>query len=228
MLDESGSYEEIDPYNIRSQAVSKFISDISASDNFMLAGFSSGGKLAEEPVQYFQSNFTSDWNSAQSDLFSLAKLTGGKSKLYDAALSAIDKLNENKINQQKHLLLVAHAPDNGSSSSAAVVIQKAIASGVKIHTLEFGNELLAGPLTNLSGQTDGIHAFCATAEELVTEFNHLHRLLTGTYEPLRIRLRFKPGATTVQSGSEFTQTIKITSSKYDFEYNPAYVFIKVP
>ena len=227
LIDQSGSYEETDYYNSRSQVINKFFQDNSPPDNFLVGGFSRGGLLREDPVELFKDNFINDWQAPQEYLFGLAKRTSGTSSLYDALANTLTKFNSPGVNQRKELIVLAHSQDAGSSVSISAVIQQAKAYGVRIHAIELGNEL-NGVLAPFSQQTGGIHAYCPTIEESATMFNHFRRLLKGSWKVYRIRARYQPGSGVVQSGFDFTQMMKINAAEFDFQYNPVYVSIKVP
>jgi hypothetical protein len=226
MVDESGSYEQIDPYNVRSQAINKFLRDNISPQNFILGGFSIGGKLADEPVE-LNSTVFSDYNSTTDEyLFNLSKRTGGSSKIYNAIDQGINKFNGANSNSRKELLVLAHAADNGSTISSSLVIQHAIQNNVRVSCVEFGTEL-SGNLASIAEQTNGFHIACKDADEVSTVFLHSRRLLGQTFHPYRLRLQFTPGKQ-IQSGDSFTQVINITDDVYKINYSPVYAFIKIP
>jgi hypothetical protein len=226
LLDESGSYEQLDPYNVRSQAINKFLYDNSPTDNFALAGFSAGGKLNEEPLE-LNSTIFSDYSSATEEyLFNLSKRTGGTSKLYNAIDQAVNKFSGVGINPRKELVVIAHAADGGSTITSSSAIQHAIQNNVRISCIEFGNEL-NGALASVAEQTNGFHIVCKDADEVSTSLLHLRRMLRQTFHPYRLRLQFTPGKT-IQSGDSFTQAININDDIYKINYSPVYAFIKIP
>jgi hypothetical protein len=226
MLDESGSYEQLDPYNTRSQAINKFLYDNSSPNNFSLGGFSTGGKLIEEPLELNSTIFSDHSSTTEEYLFNLSKRTGGISKLYSAIDQGLNKFSGADINPRKELVVVAHAADGGSTISSSLVIQHAIQNNVRISCIEFGNEL-NGALASIAEQTNGFHISCKDTDEVSAAFLHLRRLLGQTFHPYRLRLQFTPGKT-IQSGDSFTQAINIYDDVYKINYSPVYAFIKIP
>jgi hypothetical protein len=226
LVDESGTYDLIDPYNVRSQAINKFLYDNIVPDNFIIGGFSTGGRLSEEPVE-LSSNSFSDYDSPTEEyLFNLSKRTGGTSKLYNAIDNGINKFSGPNANARKELIVMAHATDNGSSISSSTVIQHAIQNNIHISCIEFGKEL-KGTLASVAEQTNGLHISCNDADEVSTTFLHLRRLLGQTFRPYRLRLQLTPGKV-LQSGDSFTQEINITDDIYNIKYSPVYAHVKIP
>jgi hypothetical protein len=226
MLDESGSYEQLDPYNARSQAVNKFLYDNSPTNNFVLGGFSTGGKLNEEPLELNSTIFSDHSPTTEEYLFNLSKRTGGSSKVYNAIDQGLNKFSGGGINPRKELVVVAHAADGGSTIPPSLVIQHALQNNVRISCIEFGNDL-NGALASIAEQTNGFHISCKDADEVSATFLHLRRLLGQTFHPYRLRLQFTPGKA-IQSGDSFTQVINIYDDVYKINYSPVYAFIKIP
>jgi hypothetical protein len=226
LLDESGTYDIIDPYNVRSQVINKFLYENLVPDNFIIGGFSSGGHLTEEPVELNSGTF-SDYDSPTEEyLFNLSKRTGGTSKLYNAIDNAVTKFNGPNANSRKELILMAHAADGGSTISSSTVVQHAIENNVRVTCVEFGNEL-SGGLAAVAERTNGLHISCKSADEVSTTFLHLRRLLGQTFHPYRLRLQLIPGKA-IQSGDSFTQEINISDDIYNITYSPVYAHVKIP
>ncbi|MFZ6013374.1 MAG: vWA domain-containing protein [Bacteroidota bacterium] len=227
MVDQSGSYEDVDPYNVRSQAISKMLYDIQTPHRILLSGFSRGG-LIDEPVEWMGQNFLGEGKAFQESLFSLAKQTGGTSSLYDALDVGLDRLLQADVQSRKELVVLARSGDAGSSQSMVSIVQKAKANQIRIHSIVLGNNVGPESLAPVSLQTGGIYASCPTTKELTTVFSHLHRILNGKADVYRIRVRYKPNNAVIQPGFELIQTLSITDDSYDFDFNPVYTYVKVP
>ena len=228
MIDESGSYEETDPANARSQIINKFLNDHQSPDNYILAAFSREGYLEQEPVEYFNDNFSTAFHEPLTYIFDLAKRTGGKSFLYDAVDQALNKFNSaSGTNEQREMVILVHASDDGSNAAPSDLLAKAKASNVRLHFIEMANEP-DNALVSLSQQTGGFYVACPTSKEMICAFTHFERLLNGESYKHTIRVRYRPAGTTIQSGFELRQTIKVTDSYDGFTYNPAYAYVKVP
>ena len=226
LIDESGSYEETDPANARSQVINKFLNDHQSPSNYMLASFSKEGNLTKEPLEYFNENFSTAWREPLNYIFDLVKRTGGKSSLFDAMDQALNKFTGN-TNNKKELVVLVNSRDDNSSATVSSVLQKAKANNVRLHFIELAKEPNAS-LIELAQQTGGIYIACPSSKEMIAAFNHLQRLLDERSFQHRFRIRYRPTGSTIQSGFELRQTIKATDPYDGFKYNPAYVFVKVP
>lgn len=225
LIDQSGSYLELDPFNNRSKAINKFLEDFVAPGDFLLGGFSASG-LVTEPVEYASDNFSSSWIDA-AFLFDLAERTGGTSSLYDAVDDALDKLSAS-LKPDKNLVVMIHASDGGSSLSLADVITKANLNNVKIHVIVFGNQPLPSEVWSIAEQTEGMFALCETDSDLITVFDNLERLLNIYSAFNTLTIQFTPAAGSVISGNEYENWIRLTDSYSGYEFNPVYVKVKIP
>ena len=63
------SYEETDPYNARSQLISKFAEEFAGQD-FMIGGFSKDGELGA-PVEFIDQD--GNWDLFVKEIFDMAK-----------------------------------------------------------------------------------------------------------------------------------------------------------
>jgi hypothetical protein len=226
LIDQSGSYAEIDPHNLRSKIINKFLDDFNPPDNFLLGGFSSNGLLKDYPVSYVSSDFTSEWSNPEF-LFDLPKLTGGNCALYDAINSAIDKLSS-RSEANKNIIALIHANDGGSFFTIVDLINRANSKNIKIFLIVLGLEPTLPTLWELSQQTNGMIAYCPQDRHMVTVLNHLQRLIKGSVFNSRLRISFKPESGSVVSGSVYENTIKIIDPSSGYEFNPVYVKIKIP
>lgn len=226
LLDASGSYKTTDPYNARSQAINKFFHDHSPPDDFLLGAFSKNGSLTGDGVEFYSDHFSADHEQHTRYLFDLAKRTGGSSSLYDALYKSIDKFSAG--NHRSELVSLVHAPDEASSVQLTDVVQKAKAKGVRMHMIALGSEVSLPSLAAIAQETGGFFAACRDEKEMVCVFNQLHRLLNSNVEAYRIRVKVEPPAVTIASGLEWMQAIYITDTQFAYEYNPAYVYVKIP
>ena len=228
LMDVSGSYEQTDPYNARSQAINKFFHDHSPPDNFLLGAFSKDGSLTTDAVEFYGDNFTTKTTTEYSRyLFELASRTGGSSSLYDALEESIAIFSK-ITNARKELVVLVHAPDAGSSATSSAVLQKSQTEGVRMHMIALGNQAPVQTLATLAHGSGGFFAACRDEKEMVCVFNQLHRLLNGDVEAYRIRVKVEFQEALVTSNWEWMQTISITDTQFGYEYNPAYAYIKIP
>ena len=226
LIDQSGSYSEIDPHNLRSKIINKFLDDFDPPDNHLLGGYSSNGLLADYPVSYASPEFTSEWSNPEF-LFDLPKLTGGNCALYDAINSAIDKLSpRSEIN--KNIVVLIHADDGGSFYTVVDLINKAGSNNIKIFLMVLGSEPTLATLWDLSHQTNGMLAYCPQDRHMVTILNHLQRLIKGSVYISRLRISFKPESGSVANGEIYENQVKIVDPFSGYEFNPVYIKIKIP
>lgn len=226
LLDQSGSYMEIDPHNLRSKIINKFLDDFESPDKTLLGGFSKDGLLQAEPVEYAENDFSSEWNDREF-LFDLSKRTGGSCPLYDAISSAIDKLTSSS-GPGKNIIVLTHASDAGSSTTRSELISKAKSQGIKISSVILGSEPLPSDLWECSQETGGMMATCPSDLQLITILNHLERLIKGTVYITRLRISFKPASGNVLSGAIYENQISVVDQTNEYEFNPVYVKIKIP
>jgi hypothetical protein len=226
LIDQSGSYLEIDPYNNRSKALNKFLEDFGPHNQLLVGAFSKSGKLETQPVEYPTDEFSTPWVH-QKYLFDLAGRTGGSNALYDAIDNALDKLILNS-GYPKNLVVMVHASDAGSTATVSSLIAKANQYQVKVHIIVFGPEPAGGEVWELVDKTNGMMAICSTDSDLITVFNNFQYLLNSNVTANRLRIRFTPSSGTVVSNNEYENLIKITDKYSGYEFNPVYVKITIP
>lgn len=225
LIDQSGSYMEIDPYNNRTKAINKFLEDFGPQNDFLFGAFSKSGDLTTEPVEYPSTEFSTPWVH-QKYLFELAGRTGGNNPLYDAIDDALDKLIIDP-GYPSHLVVMVHAIDAGSTATLSAVIAKAIQYQVKIHMIVFGSEPVGNEVWDLVDKTNGMLAICPTDSDLITVFNNFQYMLNSNITGHILRIRFTPSSGTVVSNNEYENLIKIIDNS-GYEFNPVYVKIRIP
>src|SRR5688572_15692260 len=226
LIDQSGSYLEIDPYNNRTKALNKFLEDFGPDNNFLVGAFSKSGNLTTQPVEYPAEEFSTPWVH-QKYLFDLAGRTGGSNALYDAIDNALDKLILDP-GYPNHLVVMVHASDAGSTATVSAVLAKANQYQVKIHMIIFGSEPAGGEVWELVDKTDGMLAICSNDSDLITVFNNFQYMLNSNITGHILRVRFTPASGTVVSSNEYENLIKITDMYSGYEFNPVYVKISIP
>jgi hypothetical protein len=226
LLDQSGSYSEVDPHNYRTKIINKFLEDIGFPHHFLLGAFSSQGLLTEEPVEYNSSEFISQWQD-RDFLFGLTKRTGGKSSLYDAIDSALDKLSTSSSGK-RNLVVITHANDAGSTTTISNLITKAVSNSIRVHVVILGPEPIPSSLWELSQQSQGLFAPCPEDLRMVTLFGHLAEFLSDYTFITRLRIKFQPDGGNVISGNVYENQVRLLNSFLDYPLNPVYIKIKVP
>jgi hypothetical protein len=226
LLDQSGSYSATDPYNYRIKIVNKFLEDIGSPHDFILGAFSSQGLLTQEPVEYNSNEFILQWEN-RDFLFELAKRTGGKSSLYDAINSAMDKLSASP-SAKRNLIVLTHANDGGSTASLSDLIAKAVSNSIKVHIIILGPEPLPSSLWELSQQSQGMFAPCPEDLRMVTLFGHLAEFLNDWHLVTTLRIKFQPNGGNVVSGNVYENQVRVLNDFLSYTINPVYVKIKIP
>ena len=94
--------------------------------------------------------------------------------------------------------------------------------------IALGSEASLQSLAAIAQETGGFFTACRDEKEMVCVFNQLHRLLNDNVEAYRIRVKVEPPAGTIVPGWEWMQAIQITDTQFNYEYNPAYAYIKIP
>lgn len=226
LADESGSYDSLDRFNSRTQGIVKLCQDFESPSQYLLGGFSKNGSLSDQPADFIQSGFNSYREDQLPLIFNLTTKTGGKSNLYDAINSGIDKLTS--VTANKSIILLARTEDEVSASTLNSVVTKAMANQVQLHVLFIGDVTKVGNLPKLAEITGGIFISCPSIKELMCAFENLYSMLSGLADVYRIRIRIKPTSGGVSSGQEFLYPVQISDPLYKINYNSTVVYIKVP
>jgi hypothetical protein len=230
LIDQSGSYQEIDPHNTRSQAINKFVRDVAAPDKLLIGAYSRDGKLNADPVEFFTTDFANTSESESRYLFNLSERTGGSGSVRDAANLAMDKLVADMSPSRKELVLLVHNGDDGSSTATMEDLRsKALLNDITVHTVVLGEVADKNSFSQLSIQTNGLFAHCPTEKELVKVFSELERLINKEKGFYKIRIKVVPAdASDLQPGAESTHEIEITDPLSHQSFAPLSINIKIP
>jgi hypothetical protein len=224
--DQSGSYAEDDPENFRSKEINFFLHQIQAPGNFRMAGYSKGGSV-QSPVEFSKAGFSTDPTTQLDFLFQLPSRTGGISSLYDALSVTIEQISGIQ-SDNKHIVVLAHAPDAGSNTTLSDLVNAAAANRVRIHILYLGDLAQGEPLAALSSQTGGNFAILPTNLELITALNQLYRLLCGVRHVYSMNVNYTPTSGSISSGSDIFHTMNVYDPIIEINLNPVVVYTKVP
>lgn len=228
IMDQSGSYKSIDPYNARSQAINKFLQDIVQPNQFLVGASARKGMLTPEPLEVFTTEFGNDWRGNSAYLFGLSQRTGGLNSILDAADQAIELWITNTEPIRRDLILMVHANDESSTTSLESLILKAKNKGVTIHVISLGTELNTAVFAQMSQETGGLFAACTTDKQLIKVFRELERLINRETFVYKMRIRFKPAPIMLQPGSGSVHKINIQDKFLNKPYNPVYLKITIP
>lgn len=226
VVDQSGSYENVDPYNTRLQAISKFLHDIRPPHNFTVGAATVDESLATGPLEVSSAMFGNDWRGARNFLFELSRRTGGETILADAVNKALDLLKQQSGARRELVLLVRGGADR-STTTYRQLSDKASANSIPIHIIALGNEVDAVTLGALSGETGGLFVQCSTVKQMVQAFKEFERLMHGTVEGYRLRVLFMPQQV-IESGSSWLHRIEILDPYTEVPYNSVPVSIMIP
>ncbi len=227
LLDQSGSYSKIDPNNLRSQVVGNYFEDCSQSNVFQAGGFSMGGHLTTEPVQFLTGGFTNSWQAPAQSLFALAQLTGGQSNLYDAINTSIGAFGSGPAGSKRNCLILSHANDQASTLSMNSVLQNAVNANVSINLTSLDSSVNKLPIAALTMKTGGWLAICNTPEQMVTVVANWNRLISGEATAYTFTITLQ-SATVLSSGNEILTKVNVSSPYLNSQVNSAYLYIKIP
>lgn len=228
LMDQSGTYENVDPYNTRFQAISKFFQDIVPPNTFIAGASARDGALTTEPLEVSSTVFANEWRANRDYLFDLSRRTGGENAIADAAGQAIDLLVQKTDAVRKELVLLVHGSQDRSITSYEDLVAKAQANSIAIHIIVLGEEPDLNELGMLSRETGGLFVVCSAVKQMVKVFSELERLMHGTVYAYRLRVRFKPSQGTVEPGSGWLHRIEISDPYGDILYNSVPVNIIIP
>jgi len=228
LTDQSGTYENVDPYNARFQAINKFLQDIVYPNTFLVASSSRDGALASEPLESPSAVFGNDWQGTREYLFDLSHRTGGRNSILDAASVAIDLFLQKTDAVRRELVLLVHANDESSAVSPEALIAKAKTHSVVVHVIALGTEPDPEVFSRLAQETGGIFAPCSRDKQMVKVFGELERLINGNLSVYKMRIRFAPSQGGVGPGSNWLHQIEIRDPYSDEIYNPVPVNLMIP
>jgi hypothetical protein len=220
LIDQSKSYEETDPYNARSQLISKFAEEFAGQD-FMIGGFSKDGEL-DAPVEFI--NEDANWDLYVKEIFDMAKRSGGSSSLYDALDEAMKTFTPNSA--QKQIVVLTQSSDQSSSNTLPAIISKANLQNVRIHIVSLG-AVTHVELAQLSQQTDGFYSACTTDKQMIQALNNLNRNITGSSVGVKVRVKVTPPGG-VTPGTGFLHSLVVEDYIFEKDYNTVYPFVKIP
>lgn len=228
VVDQSGDYDSLDPYNTRSQSITKFLEDLQPPHTFLVGGCSAQGKLSQEPVEFPTGVLSNNWELSSRHVFELSKRTGGKNAMFDGAQLAIEKLSNLGTSMRKELILLAHTDDVEGATSSEELITLATQNGVTIHVIILGNETNKDTFSSLAVDTGGLFVVCPSEKEMTKVFNELERLINGTRGVYKLRIHFKPSQGVVQPGSVISHSLEILDPYSKLLYNPVFITVKIP
>ncbi len=226
IMDQSGSYDEVDFENRRSKSFDKFFYDVKSPSDFLLGAAAKGGQVSPEPLEFYRPDFSTDAEGQVPYLFGLAKRTGGKSAILDAMSLAIDKLAP--ATGVKNVVALVHGPDESSLITIDALISKALAAQVYLSIVLLGKADVATGLAKITGATGGMLIICPSENEMITSFNHLYRLMNQGSTVYRLKVKFVPTSGPLVSGTETLHTLKVYYASEDYDYNPVLIYVKIP
>jgi len=223
LLDQSGSYSTTDPNNLRSQVVSKYFEDCAQSNSFQAGGFSKGGLLSSEPIEFLTNGFTNSWQMPAQGLFALAQLTGGESNLYDAVNTSVGALADSPLGLNRNDLVLIHANDQASKLSLNSVLQNALNANVQVNITSSDSSVDKLSVGSLAIQTGGWLAICNTPAQMVTVIANWNRLTSGQVTAYTFTITLQSDST-LFSGDAIVTKVNILNTAV----NSAYLYIKIP
>jgi hypothetical protein len=229
LIDQSGTYQSIDPYNTRSQVINKFLQDIVAPDKFLTGAATRAGKLSREPVEFHTNEFGNEWQSHSLYLYELSTRTGGTAAMRDGAYEAMQKLADEPETVRRELVLLVHANDETSMTTSEDLISMAHLNNIAVNVISFGDEPDKAFFSQLAMETGGLYVICPSEKEIGKVFSELERLINQERKGYRLRIRYKPAVQGIlQPGTVMEHTIEIIDPYSRNSYNPVFINIKIP
>ncbi len=228
LVDQSNSYLTMDPYNSRSQAIHKFLRDITPPNKFLVGACARQGLLSTEPMELYSNDFDNDWEGSSNYLFELSQRTGGMSAIWDGADLAMERLIEDPDDARKELVLLVHGEDANSITTVDNLIAKAREYDISTHVIALGSDFKMDDFARLAQETGGFSAACSTDKQMIKVFNELDRLLHQASYVYTLRKKCKPSVDLLSPGSSSLHTIKLNDPFTDLVYNSVYLKIIIP
>jgi hypothetical protein len=226
LIDQSGSYLQEDPFNSRSQVLSKFAYDVNVHDQLLIGAASDVG--TDSPVEFSSDSFDNDSRAHSMFIYSLSTRTGGGSSLATASMISIDRLTT--CSNSKKELVIFHHSEWLSEQTQQELVARAKGENVAMHMISLGNDRPDEFLySGLATETKGFYIGCPSVHEVGKVFSELSRLLTGKRTGYRMRIRFLTSpAKPLLPGSITQHTIQIVDPYSGKNYNPVLVNVTIP
>lgn len=125
---------------------------------------------------------------------------GGTTKLYDAALRAVDDTAAVPGDVRRAVILATDGTDNASAAAVTAATANAASKGVPLFTVGLGSSINSDILRQMADATGGLYYEATTSQNLATIYQQLSSILYTNQYVLRFD-RATNAATTVEIGA---------------------------
>jgi VWFA-related protein len=125
---------------------------------------------------------------------------GGTTKLYDAAMRAVDDAAAVPGDVRRAVILATDGTDNASAAAVATATANAASKGVPLFTVGIGSSINSTVLRQMADATGGLYYEATTSQNLATIYQQLSSILYTNQYVLRFD-RATNAATTVGIGA---------------------------
>lgn len=226
LLDQSASFFHDDPFNSRSQSLSKFAYDAVIRDQLLVGAASK--RDGDTGTAFSSGDFDHDGTAHSTFIYSLSTSTAGTGSLAATMEMFMDRLA--LCEKLRKELVIFYKSEWLSQPLREQLAARAKAENASIHLIGLGDDrgdefLYSG----LATETQGIYMGCPSVHEANKVFSELARLISGDRTGYRIRLRFttEPG-NPLLPGSTTRHTILIVDPYSGKSYNPVYMTLTIP
>ncbi|ANH81542.1 hypothetical protein A8C56_11650 [Niabella ginsenosidivorans] len=194
LMDQSGSTDNTDPDDLRIDAGKIFCWNMNQGDESWVWWFS-------DNYAKIGTGFTNDTAQLVKDVESVRNKSKGNTRLYDSQIAAVTDIAGKGTKSVKALLTFTDGEDNLSSKSSSAVVSAATAKNVRLYNIGLGSSSDAY-LFDQAIATGGAFMYAQDAQQLISMFGNLGKLLDGSAKFYSIEWEMTPvGNTTIPKGT---------------------------
>lgn len=230
LLDQSGSIFRTDPTLARLYSAKAFLDGLGDSDRAVLAAFADGPNaiIPTAPLTvYAPSRDRATANGYFPTLDGLAQLIGGDTPLYASVESLVQAMKADATipaTLPKSIVVFTDGDDTSCNTPATcaanlgAAIQRANADNVRIFAIGLGGGVNFESLGKLANDTGGALLYADSAEQLISLYGSVGRLLSLSLPTYRLRFSVRAAADgSFASGTTLLGRVRVTAPGNSFE-----------
>ena len=238
MIDQSGSYNDYDPFNQRLRAVNKFLGEINeiSNANCGLAHYYRDTSERDYFILLNEGNpFTVAYHENLIQQFWSTYYVQNTSNMYDAVFSTFTFFDMYANNQNNSVTIFAHDLDDGLGMSYNALIDSAVNHNIKINIISIGD--YTPIFADITGATGGFlsiidaRSIAESMDKGTPMLASLHRILSEETFVYRLHIKVERNTGSFYPGVLIRHLLKVEQFNSDNEeivYNPLYLYYKFP
>lgn len=204
LMDQSGSTSSTDPDDLRIDAGKIFCRNMGNGNESWVWWFSNGYNKVGK-------SFSTDTAQLVKDVESVRKLGKSGTDLYISQLAAVTELSKTGSKPTKALLTFTDGENTGSGTSSAQVSTSATNNKVRLYNIGLGASS-DDYLLDQAIATGGAFMYAKDAQQLISMFGNLGKLLDGTAKFYSVEFEMTPiGTGTISQGKSYSIILKVNT-----------------